>query len=90
MNNDLDLLKHPKEIGRIAKKGQRIYDGIKKKYEPKHRGKYMAIDVCSGEVFLGKSGSEAMIRAKKKYPDSALYVERVGHDAAYTILHYLR
>ena len=46
------------------------------------KGKFLAIDIESSDVFLGDSNSEAVEVAKNKYPDHVFYVVRIGYSAA--------
>jgi hypothetical protein len=41
-----------------------------------------AFEIESGDYFTGRTGSEAVTEAKKKYPDKTFYLARVGSRAA--------
>lgn len=69
------------DIQNIAQQGNALYELIKKNYEQKHTGDFLAIDITSKDVFLGKSNSEAVEMAKNKYPDHIFYVVRIGYSA---------
>jgi hypothetical protein len=62
----------------IVEKGQHIYEAIKDKLEPEHRGEIVAIEVETGDYFLGRRVIEATDKAREKYPDKVFYVARVG------------
>lgn len=63
----------------IALKGQEIYDKtLKEKLERDHRGEIVAIEVDTGDYFLGKTGVEATRRARQKYPNAVCYVLKIG------------
>ena len=79
--SDLDLLKKV-DIEKVVKKGKGIYEKIKGQYEPKENGKYLAIEVESGETFMAKDGAEAIITAKKKYSDKYFYLVKIGFTSA--------
>lgn len=79
--SDLDLYKKV-NIEKIASAGKKIYEKIKGKYEPKENGKYLAIEVESGDAFLAKDGAEAIVKAKKKYPDKYFYLVNIGFTTA--------
>ena len=72
-------------IGEIAKKGAAIYARIKDQYESALRGKFLAIDIESAEIFVGDTLGEALDRGAEKYPDKSLYLVRVGFDYLGTI-----
>lgn len=82
--NDLNLLKKV-NIEKIANEGQKIYERIKGQYEPKYNGKYLAIEIDSGEVFMGKDGSAAMYKAQTKYPKKYFFLVKIGFTVAETI-----
>ena len=44
----------------------------------KKKGEVAVIDPDSGEYFLGKTLTEAIKRAKSKYPDNIFYSVRIG------------
>lgn len=84
MKNALHKL-NAARVQKIAKEGGRLYGRIKSQYEPKHTGKFMAIDIESRDVFLGKTNSEAVEKAKAKYPDNVFYVVKIGYSATETL-----
>ena len=66
------------DIEKIAKRGLEIYEEIKSQYGASHRGKFLAIDIESKDIFLGNTTSEAVERAKKEYPGKIFYVVKIG------------
>ena len=66
----------------VLAKGKEIYEKIKAKLEPDHNGEIVAIDVDSGEYFVGKTLLEANDKAREKYLNKQLYFARIGSDAA--------
>jgi len=66
----------------VLAKGKEIYEKIKAKLEPDHNGEIVAIDVDSGEYFVGKTLLEANDQAREKYLNKQLYFVRIGSDAA--------
>ena len=80
MNND-ELIKKA-DIEQIAEKGTKIYEQVKQKYEPNENGKFLAIDVDSGDIYLGVTSSEAVEQARKAHPDKIFYVVKIGFSAA--------
>jgi hypothetical protein len=71
-----------KEMSRLA--WQR-YEEIKEELEPDHIGKYVMIEVESGDYFLGESDREAYEKAKAKHPDKIFHFIRIGHKAAHKL-----
>lgn len=76
---------HP-ETAEIARKGQRIYqDKLKATLERDHKGEIVAIDVDTGDYFLGKTVLEAAERGHEKYPGKVFHAIRVG----YKVVHFV-
>ena len=70
----------------FARKAEAIYN---RKYratlEPKYRGQIVAIDVESGDAFVGKTERAAFDKAYKKHPNRLFFFMRVGYKAAQRI-----
>lgn len=65
--------------GEIAERGTRIYDErLRHLLEPQHSGKYIVIDVETGEYELDEDHLLASDRAAAKRPGAPLYATRVG------------
>jgi hypothetical protein len=79
-----DLIKNA-DIEKIAEEGQKIYDKIKIKYEPEHNGEFLAIEIESGQVYLGKTSAEAVEIARGKHKDKVFYVVKIGYLVAETL-----
>ncbi len=60
-----------------------IYNRIRKKLEPEHKGEIVAIEVDSEDHFLGRTVTEATSEARRKHPDKVFYFVRVGFPAVY-------
>lgn len=70
------------DIEEIAERGGAIYEGIKQEFEPKHLGKFLAIEIASGKTYLGDASSEAVEQARKAHPGTVFYVVKIGYSAA--------
>ena len=77
MNDEKDLAKD-QPFEEIAKKGAAIYEKVKNQYEPASNGKFLAIEVESGKIYMGNTSGEAMERAKADSPDKLFYLVRIG------------
>ena len=70
----------------IVQRGQEIYEEqICAKVEAEHTGKFLIVDIETGMYEIDASELAAFDRARAKHPDAALYLLRIGHDAAYRI-----
>ncbi len=70
----------------FGSKGDRIYEKIKPLLEPEYEGKIVAIEVESGDYFLGETVIRAGQKAKEKHPDKVFYFVRIG----YPVVHVFR
>lgn len=69
----------------FAREGKRIYwQKYAKKLESTERGRIIAIEIESGDSFMGDSTVEAILKAKEKYPNRIFYLMRVGYDAVHS------
>ena len=75
-------------IQKIAEEGSKIYEQIKGSYDPKEKGKFLAIDIDSRKAYLGHTSAEALALARENHPDKIFYVVKIGFDAAETMAEY--
>lgn len=78
---------HPRySSDEIVRRGQALYEErIHAAVEPGHEGKFLVVDIETGEYEIDADDLAALQRARSKNPDAALYIVRVGHRAAYRI-----
>ena len=70
----------------VAARGQEIYDrDIQPRLAPDDQGRFVVIDIETGEYEVDDSDLAATKRALAKRPEAILYGVRVGADAAYRI-----
>jgi hypothetical protein len=70
----------------IAERGQALYDQeIRDKLDPSARGKFLALDIETGEYEIDADERSALKRVRAKNPDAALYLLRIGHPAAHRL-----
>ncbi|MBC8521346.1 MAG: hypothetical protein ISS94_02925 [Candidatus Syntrophoarchaeum sp.] len=67
----------------LCSKGEKIYGEIKEKLEPTLNNKFVAIEVDSGDYFIGNDAIEAADKARERYPGSVFFLVRIGHPAAF-------
>lgn len=74
---------HPRySPGEIAARAKEIYEkNLRAKLEPENTGKFLIIDVETGEYEMDVDGEAASLRAFKKKPDGIRYGMRIGHRA---------
>jgi hypothetical protein len=82
------ILKEVNPMGRnghkaLAAKARTIYSQrLKQTLEACCRGQFVAIEVDSGDYFLGSTPLEAIKNGKAKHPEKAFHVMKVGYKAA--------
>jgi len=75
----------------LAESGQHLYDErLRELLEPSQAGRYVAIEPISGSYFLGDTGTEALLEARRALPEAVFYLARVGYPAADTLSGYGR
>jgi hypothetical protein len=64
----------------VVERGERIYDeSLRSKLEPEHLGKFVVVNVETGEYELDKNHMAAVDRARaRRWPAELLYATRVG------------
>ena len=68
----------------IAREGKRLLESIQGQFGEQDHGKFVAIDVDSGEYFLGETAIEATEKARAKHPGKVFYLGRIGYRTAFT------
>jgi hypothetical protein len=70
----------------LVARGRAYYDAhLRATVEPQHTGKFLALDVESGDYEVDEDEMAAIRRARAKHPESLFCVLRVGHRAAHRI-----
>lgn len=78
---------HPRySSAEIADRGQALYEReIEGSLGASERGKFLVLDVETGDYEIDGDQLAAAKRARAKHPEGAFYVLRVGHSAAYRL-----
>ena len=69
----------------VEKKGQEIYNQLKETLEKEHFGKFVTIDVVSGEYFIGDTLEEALLKAKAKYTSRVFHTLKIGSTGVFSV-----
>jgi hypothetical protein len=83
---------HPRYTSdEIARRGQGLYDQqIRAEVEADNRGKFLVLDIETGEYEIDEDERVALKRIQTKNPGAALYMLRSGYAAAYRLGGQLR
>ena len=72
--------------GEITALGEAIYrDRIRGLVEPMEKGKFVVIDVESGDYEIASEDITAVLRLRERRPNAVTYAVRVGYQAAYRL-----
>jgi hypothetical protein len=64
----------------VAERGRAIYEQqIRPKVEPEHVGKFLVIDIETGDYEMDENDVAAMKRAAQKHSADTLYGMRIGY-----------
>lgn len=70
----------------VAGRGKEIYEkNIKERVEPHEKGKFVVIDIETGEYEIDESDLAATKRALAKRPEAVLHGIRVGYRTAHNL-----
>ena len=68
------------DLDPVTEAGEQIYrERYKSQYEANHFGKYLAIDVVTGEATLADEAVDAMEQTHNSNPDHMLYLLKIGY-----------
>ena len=72
-------------LSEFAQKGEEIYKQriLPEISEATLKGKFIAIEVDSGQYFIDDLDVKAITRAKREFPDKIFYVKRIGYRAVF-------
>jgi hypothetical protein len=70
----------------VARRGRELYErSIRGEVEDGHEGRFLALDVESGDYELGDDALSVSARLRERKPQAVLYLMRVGRPAAYRL-----
>ena len=65
-----------------VRRGEQIYEQqLRERLEPGNVGKFLVIDIETGEYEIDEDRGAAGRRMMAKHPDHARYMKRIGYDA---------
>ncbi len=68
------------------KRANQIYEmQLREKLEKDYKGEIVAIEIDSGDFFLGRNEIEAYEKAVKEYPDKTFVYKRIGYKATHFV-----
>ena len=68
----------------IVARGKEIYrEQIQSLVEPQEKGKFVVIDIESGDYEIDQEHMTATRRLRERHPDSVRYLGRIGYPSAF-------
>jgi len=77
-------MKNLPDIKEFTEKGRSIYKKLQNKIK-ENKGKIVAIEIDSGDHFIGEDELEAVQKARGKFPDKIFVFFRIGHPTVHKI-----
>lgn len=75
----------PVDIHQLSEEGKKIYQELKDNLEMKHKGEYLAIEVETGDYFIGRTIEEAGKKAREKYPNKIFHLIKIGYPGVFNL-----
>ena len=72
---------YPRDV--VVSRGKAIYQQLRDKVEPEHKGRILAIDVKTGDYEIDDKVAVALDRVRAKNPDAMVYCLRLGAPGVY-------
>ncbi len=73
----------------VAELGEKIYlEKLKSILEPNDTGRFVAIEVESGDYFVGSSIIEAIEKARTLHPDKLMHTIKIGFEGVFKMGSY--
>ncbi len=70
----------------VARRGREIYEQkLRREVELEHEGRFLVVDIESGEYEVADNALAASRRLRERKPDAVLYLMRVGREAAFRL-----
>ena len=78
---------HPRySSAEIVQRGQALYEQqLRALVEARHQGKFLVLDIETGDYEIDADDVSAVQRAKTRHPDAAFYIVRIGSPTAYRL-----
>lgn len=72
-------------IRRLQARGERVYQRLKSKLEPYHKGDIVAVEPDSGEYVVGNDELQVALKALERFPGKKFSFFRVGYPAVHKL-----
>jgi hypothetical protein len=65
----------------VGARGKLIYEQIRDAVEPGNDGRYVSIDIVSGNYRVADDDVSCVIALRNEHPDAVVYTKRIGYTA---------
>jgi len=70
----------------VAERGEKFYlERYKEQYERLYTGKFVAIDVTTGDAYVSDTAEDAIRKGQEKSPQGVFHLIRVGQPGAFRV-----
>ena len=78
------MIEHDMPKEEVVTRGKQIYnEKLRSQAERDHMGRFIVVDVFTGDFEIGADDLEASLRMLERRPDALLYGVRIGEEVAY-------
>lgn len=70
---------------KLARLGTEVFATVLPSLRPEDDGKFVAIDVRTGQFDIDEDDYTAVMRLRSRLPDAEIWLERVGQPAAHSM-----
>lgn len=78
--------KPDRNLDEIARRGSEVFNRqVRPQLRPEDDGKFVAVDVASGDYELNEDDYTAIMRLRNRRPSAEIWLERAGYPAAHVI-----
>jgi len=78
------MIQHDMPNEEVVARGKQIYnEKLRSQVERDHLGRFIVVDVFSGDFEIGTDDLDASMRMLARRPDALLYGVRIGEEVAY-------
>lgn len=70
----------------IIRRGEEVYErSVRRKVEAEHEGRFLALDILSGDYEIADEALSATIGLRARRPEAVPFLMRVGRPAAFRL-----
>jgi len=75
---------HQPDIRKVSRKGRQLFAALDPELSRTYRGQFVAIEVDSGDYFIGETAMEANQKTRAKHPEKVFFLGKIGYRTAFS------